>query len=195
MLNSIKTVCIYASSSDSIDPSYRAAAVELGNAIAGRQVSIVFGGGKIGLMGEIARAFKSRHGNVIAVIPDRLYRMHVAFEEADEMIITKDLRERKAIMESRSDAFIALPGGFGTLEEVLEIITLKQLEFHHKPVILLNTNNFFDPLLNVFEHLYSEKFVHRDFKDLFYCSDNTADILCYLEHYQPRVFPKKLIHP
>lgn len=144
-------------------------------------------------MGTVARACQSGEGKIIAVIPERLHKMNVVYEEADEIIITQDLRERKAIMENCSDAFIALPGGFGTLEELLEVVTLKQLKFHQKPIILFNTRHFFEPLLQVFEAIYSEKFAHPDFKDLYYCTEYVDSVMAYLDHYHPAPIPDKLI--
>ena len=124
----IRSVCVYSSSSDAVAPQFVEAAEALGAALAKRQMTLVFGGGRVGLMGVVARAVHQHGGQVIGVIPDFMRSREIAYEEADELIFTKTMRERKAIMEDRSDAFMTLPGGFGTLEEILEIITLKQLE-------------------------------------------------------------------
>ena len=101
------------------------------------------------------------------------------------MIVTKDLRERKAIMEARADAFVALPGGFGTLEEILEILTLKQLETHGKPVVFLNTNGFFEPLLAMFERLYHEQFTRRDYRGHYHIAELPSGVLAHFDGYRP----------
>ena len=135
-----KTICVYSSSSDAIAPEFFAVAEELGAALAGAGYGLIYGGARVGLMGAVARAVHAHGGHVVGVLPGVLQRKELTYEPADELIITQDLRERKAIMETRADAFIALPGGFGTLEEVLEILTLKQLLLHSKPLVLLNTD-------------------------------------------------------
>ena len=127
-----KVICVYSSSSDSIDEVYFKKASELGSAIATNKDALLFGGGMRGLMGVTAKATHLNGGRVIGVIPEALNQKGVVYETCDELIITKGMRERKAIMDERSDAFIALPGGYGTFEELLEIITLKQLKYHRK---------------------------------------------------------------
>src|SRR5437867_216516 len=134
-----RAICVFSSSSDAVAPHYVELAQSFGALLARRHMGLVYGAGRVGLMGVLARAVHAHGGRVIGVIPDFLRAQEVAYEEADELIVTRDLRERKAIMESRYDAFVALPGGFGTLEEILEILTLKQLATHAKPVVFLNT--------------------------------------------------------
>jgi uncharacterized protein (TIGR00730 family) len=136
-------------------------------------------------MGAMARAVHAHGGKVIGVIPHYLRKKEVAYEEADELMVTKCLRERKAIMEERADAFVALPGGFGTLEEILEILTLKQLEAHGKPVVFLNTNGFFEPLLAMFERLYHEQFTRRDYRGHYHVADAPPAVLAHFKGYQP----------
>ena len=148
-------------------------------------MSLVYGGGRVGLMGVLARAVHAHGGKVVGVIPDFLRAKEVAYEEADELIVTRDLRERKAIMESRSDAFVALPGGFGTLEEILEILTLKQLATHAKPVVFLNAQGFFDPLLALFEQLYREQFAKEETRAHYHVASAAHEALDHIERYQP----------
>ena len=131
-------ICVFASSSSSVAGVYKTAARQLGEDIARKGWGIVFGAGTQGLMGELARQARKNNGCLTGVIPDSLNSPGIVYEECDELIATHTMRERKAIMEQRSFAFIALPGGFGTLEEILEIITLKQLGYHNKPVVLMN---------------------------------------------------------
>ena len=181
----IRSVCVYSSSSDAVAPQFVEAAEALGSALARRRVTLVFGGGRVGLMGVVARAVHQHGGQVIGVIPDFMRSREIAYEEADELIVTKTMRERKAIMEERSDAFVTLPGGFGTLEEILEIITLKQLETHSKPVVLLNTRGFFDPLLAMFEQLYRERFTKEHYRGHYHVAAEPEAALHHLENYQP----------
>lgn len=180
-----KTICVYCSSSEALDPSYYQAAQQLGMLMAQQNYALVYGGGKIGLMGALARAVHEHGGQIIGVIPRSLKEKELAYEACDELIVTKDLRDRKAIMETRADAFVALPGGFGTLEEVFEILTLKQLQFHLKPVVLMNTNGFYDHFARLCEHIYQERFAKPDSHQLYHIAANTAGVFSYLETYQP----------
>ena len=186
-----KNICVFSSSSDAVAPEYFEAAREVGAWIARKQMTLVYGGGKIGLMGAVAAAVHRHGGHVVGVIPRYLRKQEVAYEAADELIISKDLRERKAIMEERADAFVALPGGFGTLEEMLEILTLKQLGQHAKPVVFLNTSDFFRPLLGLFEQLYRERFTRPEHRELYHVAAAPADVFAYLEAYRPPRPPPK----
>jgi len=161
------------------------AASALGALMAAQKLTLVYGGGKVGLMGAVARAVHANGGKVIGVIPHYLRKKEVAYEQADELIVTKCLRERKAIMEERADAFVALPGGFGTLEEILEILTLKQLEAHGKPIAFLNTNGFFEPLLAMFERLYQEQFTKCDYRGHYHIAEAPSDVLAHFDAYRP----------
>jgi uncharacterized protein (TIGR00730 family) len=181
----IRSVCVFSSSSDAVAPHYVEAAAALGAALARRRLTLVYGGGKVGLMGVMAQAVHAHGGKVVGVIPHFLKRKEIAYEAADELVVTQDLRERKAIMESRADAFVALPGGFGTLEEVMEILTLKQLETHAKPIVFLNTGGFFDPLLALFEQLFRERFTKGDFRAHYHVASRPDDIFAHFDRYQP----------
>jgi len=191
----IRSICVFSSSSDAVAPHYMAAATELGAAIAKRSLTLVYGGGRVGLMGVVARSVHAHGGRVVGVIPGFLRRHEVAYEEADELIVTKDLRERKAIMEERADAFIALPGGFGTLEEILEILTLKQLATHSKPIVFLNTERFFDPLLNLFEQLFDQSFAKPETRTHYHVANAPMEVLTHLENYEPPAQVKKWFEP
>ncbi len=176
-----KSLCVFSSSSDAVAPEYFEAAREVGALIARKQMTLVYGGGKIGLMGAVAMAVHRHGGQVVGVLPRYLRRQEVAYEAADELILSKDLRERKAIMEERADAFLALPGGFGTLEEMLEILTLKQLGQHTKPIVFLNTADFFRSLLELFEQLYQERFTRREHRALYQVVASPGEVFAYLE--------------
>lgn len=186
-----KSICVFSASSDAVDPAYRAAAEALGAAIGRRGDTLVFGAGAIGLMGACARAVHAEGGRVVGVIPRTLNRQGIVYAEADELFTTDTLRERKAIMDGRADAFVALPGGFGTLEELLEIITLKQLRFHEKPVVILNTQGFYDPLVEVFEHMFRERFTKPAYRALYYLASEPEAVYPYLDSYDPARIEEK----
>jgi cytokinin riboside 5'-monophosphate phosphoribohydrolase len=181
----IEHICVYASSSERIDPKYRLTATALGEALAKSGRTLVYGGAKIGLMGAVALAAKSVGGRVVGVIPQHIADHNLAFEDADEMIVTNTMRERKLEMESRSDGFIALPGGFGTLEELLEMITLKQLHRHAKAICLLDADGFYRPLIDMFEHLYAEGFANAAYRELYFIGNSVDKLIAYLDAYVP----------
>jgi len=183
------TICVYASSSEALAEAYFEAAGRLGRRIGERGYSLVYGGGRLGLMGAVARATQAGGGRVIGVIPEKL--LPQGNTEVDEMIVTGNMRDRKAMMEARADAFIVLPGGFGTLEEALEILTLKQLGYHAKPVVLFNTAGFFAPLRDVFEHLYAEHFAHPAYRALYHLTADADEALDYIAAYRPPILPDK----
>jgi len=181
----MKTICVYAASSDLIDRAFVDDAARIGAGMAQRNWSLVYGGGSVGLMGAVARAIHANHGHVIGVIPEKLKNMEVAYEDADEFIVTETMRERKAIMEERADAFIVLPGGFGTLEEVLEILTLKQLGYHQKPLVLPNTAGIYDGLVRFFNGLVQANFIKDAHNELYHVADTPEDVFSYIERYAP----------
>jgi uncharacterized protein (TIGR00730 family) len=187
-----KSICVYCSSSESVDSAFTDQAVQLGAVLAEKGYSLVYGGGEYGLMGKLAASVQENGGRVIGVIPEAL--MLRAYIQADELIVTKDMRKRKAAMESRADAFITLPGGFGTLEELLEIITLKQLQFHQKAIVIVNTLGFFDHLLEQFEHSYESQFAHPAFRQLYHVTRNVLQAVEYIEGYVPANLPSKYKH-
>lgn len=143
----MRSVCVFCASSEAVPAEHRRTAAELGAAIAGAGWRLVYGGGGLGLMGEIARAALSAGGEVVGVIPERLASVELAMPEVTELVTTATMRERKAGMDERADAFCVLPGGIGTLEELVEIVTLKQLGYHERPVVVVDAGGFWDPLL------------------------------------------------
>jgi uncharacterized protein (TIGR00730 family) len=185
-------ICVFCSSSNALAKPYYDAARQLGFEIAQRSHALVYGGADVGLMGELAHAVSDGGGYVIGVMPDILKDKRISYTGVDEMILTRDLRERKAAMAALADAFIALPGGFGTLEELLEVLTLRQLSEHTKPIVLLNTLNFYAPLINVFETFYRERFAHP-VREFYYVTPEIDDIFIYLDQYQPFSTPGKLV--
>lgn len=186
-----KKICVYSSSSDAVKPVFFETATSLGSLIARGNHQLIYGGASVGLMGEIAKAAHSNNGYVVGVMPEGLADKGISFENCNEFIVTKDMRDRKATMEDISDAFIALPGGFGTLEELLEIMTGKQLSFHNKAIVLINTDGFYDKLLELFEQIYCLNFAKSVYKDLYYVADNAEAAVSFIENYTPPVIEQK----
>lgn len=155
-------VCVYCGSRPGRGAGDVAAAAALGAALAERGWGLVFGGGRVGLMGAVAAGVRKGGGAIVGVIPEGLLRREQGDDQGGELVVTSTLRERKAIMDARADAFVALPGGFGTLEELVETMTLRQLGYHHKPIVILNIDGYYDPLLAFFEHAVASGFVRAD---------------------------------
>ncbi|HUN89238.1 MAG TPA: TIGR00730 family Rossman fold protein [Terriglobales bacterium] len=185
---------VFSSSSDAIDPAFFEIANELGRTIAERGDTLVYGGTNVGLMGAAARAVTENGGKVIGVIPRYMVERGIDFSDC-EMHLTRDLRERKAKMETLGDAFVVLPGGFGTLEELLEILTLKQLRQHQKAIVILNANGFFDPLRELFEHVFRQRFAKETTRALYHFSSSVPDVFSYLDSYIPMPVPTKWFTP
>jgi len=183
----IKNVCVYAASSDAVATEYIEAAESLGSLLAERGYGLVYGAGNLGLMGVLAKAVHEGGGHVIGVIPDRLRDLELAYEAADELIVTESMSERKAIMASRADAFVAMPGGFGTLEEILEVLVLKQLWYHQKPIAFLNTNSIYSRLIGFFESLMAQQFIKDSHRTLYEVCETPAEAVMYIESYKPSV--------
>lgn len=184
-------ITVFSSSSDAIDPAFFEVARELGSAIGERAHTLIYGGTNVGLMGAVACAAREAGGQVVGVIPKYLAERGIGYDGCHELLETADLRERKGVMETRADAFVVLPGGFGTLEEMVEIITLKQLQQHKKAVVILNANGFYDPLRTLFEHFYEQRFAKEASRDLYYFAESVSDVLEYLDSYVPTVVPSK----
>lgn len=180
----MKSICVFSSSSDSIDKEYFNVAKEIGTLIGKNKFTLIHGGAKVGLMGEVAKNVQQNGGKVIGIIPEKLKIKGVITETDDELISTPDMHTRKEIMRSNSDAFICLTGGFGTLEEILEVITLKQLKYHSKPIVFINTKNYYDSLIEMFEKVYSEKFALADFRKLYFVTKNPNDAIDYILNYE-----------
>lgn len=172
-----KTLCVYCSSSDRLDAKYYAAAEALGRTMVAGGWGLVYGGGKTGLMGTVARSVKAGGGRVVGVIPEFMKTKELAFEEADELVSVVTMRERKLLMEARADAFVALPGGWGTLEEMMEIITLRQLDVLRKPCVFLNQDGFYDDLLRFFDRMIAERFNKPSNRDLFRVARTVDEVL------------------
>lgn len=178
----MKLLCVYCSSSDRIDPKYAVMAEELGRAMVARGWGLVYGGGKTGLMGAVARGTKAAGGRVVGVIPEFMKARELAFDQADELVTVVTMRERKLLMEARADAFVTLPGGWGTLEEIMEILTLRQLDVVKKPCVFLNQDGFYDDLLRLFERMMAERFFKPSNMDLFRVATTVEGVFAEIEN-------------
>lgn len=174
-------ICVYCSSSDAVPQAYRDAAQAMGLALAERGIGLVFGGGRVGLMGTIADAVLQAGGEVIGVIPEKLQDRELGHTGCTELHVVDTMHTRKAMMMDLSDAFIAMPGGYGTMEELFEATTWAQLNYHTKPVGLLNIRGFFDPVVQWVERAVSEGFVRPHHADLMTVAATPVELLGQLE--------------
>jgi uncharacterized protein (TIGR00730 family) len=181
----IETVCVYCASSEAVDPSYRGMAVELGEALAGAGWNLVHGGGGIGLMGDVARAALGAGAKVTGIIPHRLADREVALHELTELIEVDTMRERKRLMDERADAFVILPGGIGTLEELVEMLTLKQLGYHSRAIVVLDAHGYWDPLLDQLQRMVDERMARHDLLTLYEITRDVAGTVKALHDYTP----------
>ena len=173
-------ICVYGAASDDINKVYIKAGEQLGRMIAQKGHGLVFGGGACGLMGAAARGVFSEGGHITAVVPSFFNVDGALFEHSNKTVLTETMRERKKHLEEFSDAFIITPGGIGTFDEFFEIIALRSLKRHQKPVAVLNTLGFYDDLLNFIKKVSDEKFLRASIDDLIFVSDNVEEILNYI---------------
>lgn len=176
-LNSVRNICVYCGSSPGIHPAYAETATTFGRLLAEAGRGLVYGGGSLGLMGEVARSAIAHGGRVIGIIPAFLSEKERMLREAHEMIVVDDMHQRKMMMFDRSDAFVALPGGIGTLEELVEQLTWAQLGRHTKPVVLVNTEGFWAPFLELLSHMRREAFIRQSMDVPLLTVDRPEDVL------------------
>lgn len=176
-------ICVYGASSNKIDKRYIEQTEKLGLKMAKRGHELVYGAGSNGLMGAVARGMTEGNGKITGIVPSFFNVDGVLYEKCDEMIYTETMRERKKIMEDSSDAFIMVPGGMGTFDEFFEIMTLKQLARHSKPIAVLNILGYYDKLFQFLEHSAEEGFVRRDYVEMLKIFDNSDAVLDYIENY------------
>ena len=181
----INRVCVYCGSSPGKNPDFLRSARAMGTELANRKITLVYGGGRSGLMGEVARATLESGGQVIGVIPKALEDQELAFREVTELHVVDSMHERKALMAELSDAFVALPGGYGTLEELFEVLTWVQLGFHTKPCGVLNIDHYYDHLLEFLDNSLTEQFIHQPHRDLIMQALEPADLITRFLAYQP----------
>lgn len=185
MTNLIKNVCVYSSSSTALDDKYYEVAQKLGVLMGQAGYNLIYGGGALGMMYKNAAEVKAAGGTVTGVLPEKLYELGVGNGNCDKLIITKDMRTRKEQLDSLSDAIIAIAGGFGTLEELSEMIVQKQLGYNEKAIVILNTEGFYDDLINFFEKIINGHFATVQSREFYYVAKTPEDAIEYLKAYTP----------
>ena len=191
----MKRICVFCGSNPGRGPKYRAMAVKLGHELAARGLGLVYGGGRVGLMGAIADAVLERGGEVVGVIPEDLVRKEVAHEGLSDLRVVSSMHERKALMASLSDGFIALPGGFGTLDEFCEILTWAQLGLHQKPCGILDVDGYFGPFLKFIDHSVAQGFISANHRGLILRYGEPEALLDGFAKYKPVKLDKWLKKP
>lgn len=181
----MKRICVFCGSSPGAGPEYAEAARRLGHLLAERGTGLVYGGGSVGMMGQLARAVLERNGDVIGVIPKEIADMNVGLTELEDLRVVNSMHERKALMIELSDGFIALPGGLGTIEEFFEVLTWAQLGFHPKPCGLLNVSQYFDRLMDFLHHAVDREFIVKGHLDMILVDNDPEVLLEKFENYQP----------
>jgi uncharacterized protein (TIGR00730 family) len=181
----MKRICVFCGSSPGAGPEYLKAAEQLGQALASRSIGLVYGGAKVGAMGQIANAALEAGGEVIGVIPEQLVEKEVAFAELENLHVVGSMHERKALMVELSDGFIALPGGFGTFEEFFEVLTWAQLGMHHKPCGFLNVSGYYDQLIGFLDHAVDQQFLRTEYRAMVLLDEDAEGLLAKFAAYQP----------
>jgi len=176
-------ICVFASSCNYLEKIYYDEAAKLGILLASNSFDMVYGGSQLGLMWACAGALKEHGGKLYGVMPEKLNDFGVSAKICDEFYLTPGMRERKAKMDELSDGVIALPGGFGTLEEISELIVQKQLGYNNKPIVFLNTNGYYDKLMGFMDEIIRQKFAHKNARNLYYVAQNPEDAINYLKNY------------
>ncbi|MGB0388793.1 MAG: TIGR00730 family Rossman fold protein [Ardenticatenaceae bacterium] len=179
------SVAVYCSSSNRVDEEYFEVATALGRALGERKWRLVFGAGTVGLMGAVARGAHAEGGEIFGVITHLLDEWEVTYEACDQLLRVETMRQRKALMEQNSDVFIALPGGIGTLEEIIEVLVLKQLGYLDRPIVFLNTRNYWAPLIALFEEMIEQRFVSPSHRERYKVVDTVEEALAYIATYHP----------
>jgi uncharacterized protein (TIGR00730 family) len=185
MSQKIKSVCVYCGSSDDIHPSFYQGARKLGQELAARRIRLIYGGGKTGLMGAVAGGVLSAGGEVTGIVPENLNQSQLIADNLTDLEIFPDIQSRKKRMLDLADALIALPGGYGTFDELFEALTWAQIGIHTKPIGALNLEGYFDPLFLLIEHASVEGFIYPEHRDLLLKGSEPAELLQKLENYRP----------
>jgi uncharacterized protein (TIGR00730 family) len=180
----IQSVTVYCSSSQTLAEHFYIAAAELGRAIAHNKWTLIYGGNSVGLMKTVADAVRTGHGKVIGITP-QIFVDHCHDDKECELIVTQTMRQRKELLEQRGDAFIALPGGLGTFEELLEIIVSRSLGFHSKPIVLLNIADYWNPLLEMIDRAIEQNFIKPKARNLYFVAADVPQAIEFLKNYSP----------
>ncbi len=178
-------ICVFSSSSNALQDFYFEEARTLGSLMGKHGHTLINGGANVGLMEAIALSALKAGAKTLGILPEKMQKKNLVSKHAHKVIITRDMVERKIKMRELSDAFIALPGGFGTLEEILEVLTLKQLAYHNKPVVFINTHDFFASLFLQFEKMYTENFSKEAYRNLYFVAGDSREAIAYIEAYKP----------
>jgi uncharacterized protein (TIGR00730 family) len=184
----MKKIVVFCGSSLGFNPIYKNAAIELGNYFVNNDITLVYGGGKIGMMGVLSETILKKGGNVIGIIPSLLKKEEVVNKNVTELIITKTMSERKVMMSKLVDGYISLPGGFGTLDELFEGLTLGQLHIEQKPNGILNINSFFNHTLKQLDHMVTEGYLKKENKEMLLIGNNVSELMLKMDSYTA---PKK----
>ena len=180
----LKRLCVFCGSNEGNNPIYKERAIEIGELLGRKGIGVVYGGGSIGLMGAVAEAAQRSGSEVVGIITKGLFDVEIANKAIPRLCVVGSMHERKALMADLSDGFLALPGGFGTLEEFCEVVTWCQLGIHRKPCGLLNVNNFYDPLLNICDHAVKEGFINNIDRQLILADDNPERLINRLNSFE-----------
>lgn len=186
----MKSICVFCGSNFGDKKAYSDIAIALGKYFATQDITLVYGGGNVGLMGDIANSVLSHGGKVIGVMPDDLVKKEIAHKGLTELHIVQSMHERKALMAKLADGFIALPGGFGTFEELLEMMTWTQLGLHKKPCAILNVEHFYDFLLQFISHAVDEKFIKKENAEILICEQNIEKLIHAMRDWKPSIIEK-----
>ncbi|MBR2525266.1 TIGR00730 family Rossman fold protein [bacterium] len=187
----MKRICVYCSANKKIHENYLKDAQTIAEMIALKGYDLVYGGSDLGLMGIVSSTAKMNGAKVYGIMPEKIYGfIEHEGSNCDEFILTENMRDRKEKMDKMSDAVIALAGGFGTLDEVIEIVDLKNLGYNSKPIVFLNTNNYYNELFKFFDKVIDENFARKQVRDLYYLAQTPQEVFEYLENYVPSVPPK-----
>jgi uncharacterized protein (TIGR00730 family) len=184
----LKRICVFCGGNAGNRPIYAEMAMALGQELVARELGLVYGGGSVGLMGKLAQSVLDQGGAVFGIIPEHLMTKELMGYPIGELMVVATMHQRKAKMAEMADAFVAMPGGFGTLDELFEIITWRQIGLHNKPIALLNVNGFFGPLIQHLDHCVVEGFIRPQHRDLFFVEDDPVRLLDRLAAYQPSGF-------
>lgn len=187
----MKNICVYCSANKKIHENYLKDAQIIGKMIAEKGYNLVYGGSDLGTMGIVSLTAKTYGAKVFGIMPEKIYNfIEHEGSNCDEFVLTDNMRDRKEKMDEMSDAVIALAGGFGTLDEVIEIIDLKNLGYNSKPIVFLNTNGYYTDLFKFFDKVIDENFARKQLRDLYYLAQTPQEVFEYLENYIPNIPPK-----
>jgi uncharacterized protein (TIGR00730 family) len=186
----LSSICVFCGSNGGADPAYLAAAEMVGAGLAGRGIRVVYGGGRVGMMGAVADAARAAGGEVVGVIPQQIFDLEIGHTGIDDLRVVSSMHERKALMAELSDAFVALPGGIGTLEELFEVYTWAQLGLHAKPLALLDVAGYYQPLAAFLDHAVAERFLRPETREMLAVAEDFDGLLATLERWQPAAMHK-----